>query len=145
MRRFLKLGVLLMALQACNYSSEPVIAKVGKLRITKKEFRRKLSEVSQGYQNYVLTPNGRRQFLDVLIREKIKLAAAMDSDVPKSPEFKEEMEGKLESEEAALHETLDALARLVHALEHYPKGQRMIVWGIVVLIVAGTFGGVSCL
>ncbi len=84
--------LLIVGAAACGrFSSEPVIARVGHLVITESEFQRKLSEVSSGYKDYVLTPHGRKQFLDVLIREKMKLAAAMESDVPKSPEFKEEM------------------------------------------------------
>lgn len=93
--------ILLVALflAGCGYSSDPIVAKIGSMRITQSEFRRKLAEVSQGYQDYVLTPNGRRQFLDVLIREKLILAAAVQSEVPKSEEFKAEMQ-KLKSEEA---------------------------------------------
>ncbi len=105
MRILQLLLVLLLAAAACGrFSSEPVIARVGKLVITESEFQRKLAEVSGGYEDYVLTPHGRRQFLDVLIREKMKLAAAMESDVPKSPEFKLEM-SRLRSEvEARIRE-----------------------------------------
>ena len=87
----------LAAAVACR-PREPIVAKVGSLAITQSEFRRKLSDVAQNYQNYVVTPNGRRQFLDVLIREKMILAAASDSDVKKSGEFKTQME-HLQSEE----------------------------------------------
>ncbi|MFA6316167.1 MAG: peptidylprolyl isomerase [Elusimicrobiota bacterium] len=102
-------GVLLgMSLLACR--SEPPVARVGKVPITKAEFERKLAEVSIGYQNYVRTPNGRRQFLDVLLREKLMLAAALDSGAPKSKAFKDEM-GRLRAEqEAALAEQADFLA-----------------------------------
>lgn len=95
--RWLALG-LFVAASGCRYHSDPVIAKVGRLTITQSEFRRKLAEVSQGYQNYVLTPNGRRQFLDVLIREKMVLAAAAKSEVSQSAEYKAEM-ARLRAEE----------------------------------------------
>jgi hypothetical protein len=49
-------------------TKDPVVAKVGPLTITQSEFQRKLSDVSPSCQNYVLTPNGRRQFLDIVIR-----------------------------------------------------------------------------
>jgi len=75
------------------------LARVGKLSITETEFRRKLNEVAPEYQNYVLTPNGRRQFLDVLIREKMILAAAADSGVRATPDFKSELD-RLKTEEA---------------------------------------------
>lgn len=87
-----------LVLSACG-PREPVVAKVGRLAITESEFQRKLSEVAQAYQGYVLKPHGRRQFLDVLIREKLVLAAAQSSDVGQSPEFKAEWE-RLQKDEA---------------------------------------------
>ncbi len=77
---------------ACRGEKDPVLARVGKLTITQSEFRRKISEVSQGYQDYVLTPSGRRQFLDVLVREKLVLAVAQRSDVPHSADFRARLE-----------------------------------------------------
>jgi parvulin-like peptidyl-prolyl isomerase len=91
MRRSL-LPLLLLLPAACGRSKEDVVAQVGPMTITQAEFSRKLSEVGQGYENFVVTPSGRRQFLDVLIREKMLLAAAQDSGVASSEEFKEEME-----------------------------------------------------
>ncbi len=83
---------------ACK-PQDPVIAKVGSLAIRQSEFQRKLSEVSEGYQNYVITPDGRRQFLDILIREKMILAAARASDVRKSSQYRDQL-ARLRSEEA---------------------------------------------
>ncbi len=42
-----------------------------------------------------------------------------------------------------LGETLTGLARLLDALKDYPVGRQLIVLGIVILIIAGIFGGVS--
>ena len=89
----------LFALAACG-RRDPVLAKVGKLAITQSEFQRKLAEVAPEYQTYVQTPHGRRQFLDVLIREKIILAAAADSGVQKMPEYGKQIDQlKAEAEE----------------------------------------------
>ena len=84
---------------ACNRRADPVLAKVGRYAIRESEFQRKLGEVSQEYQNYVQTPLGRRQFLEVLVREKLILAAASDSGIHKTPEFKGQWE-KIRAEEA---------------------------------------------
>ena len=84
----------------CRFHRDPVLAKVGKWKITESEFQRKLGEVAQEYQNYVQTPAGRKRFLDVLIREKMILAAATDSGAGSSPEFRAEMD-RLRAEEAA--------------------------------------------
>jgi parvulin-like peptidyl-prolyl isomerase len=88
---------------------EPIVARVGSQTITQSEFQRKLSEVSQSYQNYVLTPNGRRQFLDILIREKMILAAANASDVKRSGPFKAQLAQLRAEEEARLRESRDYL------------------------------------
>ena len=85
------------------------MARVGKLKITQSEFQRKLTEVSSGYQDYVLTPNGRRQFLDVLIREKLVLAAAQSSDVPRSADFRSRLEALRRDEEDRVRDGGEAL------------------------------------
>lgn len=43
----------------------------------------------------------------------------------------------------ALDKTLGALAKVLDAIKDYPPGQRLIVFGILVLIIAGLFGGIS--
>ena len=49
------------------------------------------------------------------------------------------------TEATGLSEALTALAKLAEALRGYPTGMRLIVFGIVVLIIAGLFGGVAAL
>ncbi|MDX6770056.1 MAG: peptidylprolyl isomerase [Elusimicrobiota bacterium] len=104
MRRIAFAALAVAALAACRGEKDPVVAKVGKLEITQSEYRRKLSEVSSGYQDYVLTPNGRRQFLDVLVREKLVLAAAQQSDVPRSADFRARLERLRKEEEERVRE-----------------------------------------
>lgn len=99
--RILPLAALLFA--ACK-PQDPVVARVGSMTITQSEFQRKIQDVSQGYQSYVVTPNGRRQFLDILIREKMIVAAANGSDVRKSPEFRSQLERLRAEEEDRLRE-----------------------------------------
>ena len=53
------------------------------------------------------------------------------------------LEGKAGAEKASLSESLSSLAKVLEALKTYPAGQRLIVFGIIVLIVAGLFGGIS--
>jgi parvulin-like peptidyl-prolyl isomerase len=83
---------------------DAIVAKVGPLKITESEFQRKLTELDQRYQNFVATPNGRRQFLDNLTREKLILAAAQDSDVPKSVDFRMQLDRLRADEEDHLRE-----------------------------------------
>lgn len=100
MKRAAAALILLASAGACR--REPVVARVGSLEITESEFRSKLGDVAPDYQNYVLTPNGRRQFLDVLIREKLILAAAEDSGVQRSQAFKAKWEQLRAEEERKL-------------------------------------------
>ena len=86
-----------------------MVAKVGPLKITESEFQRKLAEVAQNYQSYVATPNGRRQFLDILIREKLILAAAQSSGVPRSVDFRVQLDRLKADEEERLREGRDYL------------------------------------
>jgi peptidyl-prolyl cis-trans isomerase C len=104
MRRALLLLPVLALLGACRGEKDPTVAKVGKLRISQSEYRKKLAEVSSGYQDYVLTPSGRRQFLDVLVREKLVLAAAQQSDVPRSADFRQRLERLRKEEEERVRE-----------------------------------------
>jgi len=98
------LAVLALVVCGCRNSREGVVAKVGAAKITQSEFQRKLAEVAQDYQNYVATPNGRRQFLDILIREKLVLAAAQASSIPKSVEFRMQLDRLKAEEEERLNE-----------------------------------------
>jgi parvulin-like peptidyl-prolyl isomerase len=96
-------------LAACRGDRDPVLVRVGKLAITQSEFQRKLADVSPTYQDYVLTPSGRRQFLDVLVREKLVLAAAQHSDVPRSADFRAKLDQLRRDEEDRVRDGSDAL------------------------------------
>ena len=47
------------------------------------------------------------------------------------------------AEEASLGEMLEGLAKLADALKGYPLGMQFVVWGIVLIIIGGIFGGVA--
>ena len=53
--------------------------------------------------------------------------------------------GEIEARGDAFDKSITALAKLLEALKDYPTGQRLIVLGIVILIIAGLFGGISAL
>lgn len=115
---FLALALLLAACKP----QDPVIAKVGDLTITQSEFQRKLEDVAQGYQNYVSTPDGRRQFLDILIREKMVLAAAQASDVRKSADYRNQLEQLRADQEERLREGRETLMTNLWLEELRKKG-----------------------
>ncbi|MFH1619342.1 MAG: peptidylprolyl isomerase [bacterium] len=94
---------------SCNSPSSPTVAKVGDLRITQADFQKKLADVAPEYQNYLVTPNGKKQFLDILIREKLILAAAKESPVAASSEYKAETGRMKEEMDSRLRDFKDYL------------------------------------
>ena len=54
------------------------------------------------------------------------------------------VEGESEARSDALKDDIEAFTKLLVALQGYPTGQQMIVFGILILIIAGVFGGVQC-
>ena len=58
-------------------------------------------------------------------------------------DWQQKREGRLKTRPESLDETLQGLAKVLEALKAYPVGQRLIVFGIMVLIIAGILGGIS--
>ncbi len=79
-----------MALMAtsCSKSDDKVIAKVGPEKITESYIRQKLEEIAPNAQNYLATKPGRKQFLDILINEKLMILAARKSETARSEDYK---------------------------------------------------------
>ena len=96
---------------ACSGSKPPqgAIAKVGKTFITQAEFENKLNDVSPDFRSYALSRNGKKQFLEILIREKLALLAATNSKTSKSQEYLHNMEQREQELQARLQEYRDYL------------------------------------
>ncbi len=77
-----------LAAAACSGKGDKVVAKVGPEKITESYLQQKFLEVSPAAQEYLATKPGRRQFLDVLIHERLMLLAARKSPVASSEEYK---------------------------------------------------------
>lgn len=99
MRKIFPLLLIAFAFVSCKPKQAPaqaapeeVLAKVGKYTITKEEYNERIKEVSQRAQNYLSTESGKKQFLEILIREKIILNAAADSDITQNHDFIAEMQ-----------------------------------------------------
>jgi len=108
-RKLLFLLVVVPLSVSCARNDETVVARVGKAVITESEFQRKLMEVAPAYQNYVLTPYGRKQFLEVLVREKLILQASRADGIASSPEFRNRMRTLRQEEEQKVAEARDYL------------------------------------
>ena len=70
-------GVFLAACQ--RKDPGPVVATVDSMTITLSDLRARLNETPAAYQQYVASAEGRKQFLNLMIREKVLLAEARKS------------------------------------------------------------------
>jgi parvulin-like peptidyl-prolyl isomerase len=75
---------------ACQKHAEgPSVATVGSHNITEEELRTRLSDAPAAYRQYAASPEGRRQFLNLIIREKVLLAEAHKLGIPKEQAYKQ--------------------------------------------------------
>ena len=76
-----------LALNGCGKNSDKVIAQAGPVKITRSDFSKELVNSPPAYQNYLGTLEGKKQFLDILLKEKILLNAAEKSGISNKQEF----------------------------------------------------------
>lgn len=68
-----------------------ILAKVGSSVITEQYFNEKLEEVSQDPASYLNSRAGKKQFLDMLINEKLVKMASENSSIKSSKEYNEQV------------------------------------------------------
>src|SRR5258708_39051742 len=79
-------------LAGCQTSSQDkglVVAKVGSTVITLSDFKSRLQDAPAAYQQYAATAEGRRQFLNLLLREKVLLENARKAGLQKDDKYRE--------------------------------------------------------
>ena len=92
------------ALASCSGKDGKVIARVGSEKITESYLQEKLAEISPAAQEYLASKPGRKQFLDVLIHERMMLMAARKSRVASGDDYK----AKVRQKEDEMKQTLQA-------------------------------------
>jgi len=102
MKRLLPLVCAALLAPACSNKDGKVVARVGSEKITESYLQEKFMEISPAAQAYLATKPGRRQFLDVLIHERLMLLAAKKSRVAAGKDYKDRMKQK----EAELRQNL---------------------------------------
>lgn len=102
MKNALILVIAAASLAACSRQDGKVIAVVGGEKITESYLQGKFEEISPAAQEYLSSKPGRRQFLDVLIHERLMLIAARKSKVASGDDYKSLVSEK----EAELKKTL---------------------------------------
>jgi parvulin-like peptidyl-prolyl isomerase len=104
MKRLIALIAVVVSVSACSKQDGKVIARVGSEKITENYLQEKFAEISPAAQEYLSSKPGRRQFLDVIIHERLMLIAARASRVASGKDYK----SKVTEKEAEMKETLQA-------------------------------------
>lgn len=104
MKKLLTLIGTAAALAACSGQDGKVVARVGSEKITESYLQAKFAEISPAAQEYLSSKPGRKQFLDVLIHEKLMLMAARKSPVASGKDYK----ARVSEKESEMKETLQA-------------------------------------
>ncbi|GAB1402363.1 peptidylprolyl isomerase [Elusimicrobiota bacterium] len=74
----------------CKHKEDvAVVAKIGNEKITMTDFVERVDSTPPAYQAYINTEPGKKQFLDLLVREKLILEAAKQSGINKKDEYKQ--------------------------------------------------------
>lgn len=92
MKNILITSVVLIFIVSCSQKEkkqEKVLAKVGNTYITESYLSEKILE--SGEFDYLKTKIGKKQFLDILINERLLKLAAENSDVANSPEYRQQI------------------------------------------------------
>ena len=84
----LVLMFLVIGLVACK-QQENVIATVGSEKITEEMFTERVNSAPPAYQAYINTEQGKKQFIDLFVREKIIVESAKEAKINKSQEYKQ--------------------------------------------------------
>ncbi|MBI2119074.1 MAG: peptidylprolyl isomerase [Elusimicrobia bacterium] len=92
---FLLVGASLI-FQGCKKSQDKTLAKVGRIKISQQDFSKELSNSPQIYLNYLSTLEGKKQFLDILLKEKVLLNSARNSGVASNKQVQKEMQQYVE-------------------------------------------------
>lgn len=80
-------------LAGCHKPDSPVVAKVGGATVTVRDLQERLEATQQeapaAYQQYVASEGGRREFLKLLIKEKVVYQEAQKSGLEREQSYKE--------------------------------------------------------
>lgn len=77
----------MLCFAACSKKNK-VVATIGSDTITINALADRIQETPPGYQNLLTTTAGKKQFLDLLVRERVVLEAAKQAGVTKRDEYK---------------------------------------------------------
>lgn len=93
----------------CKKEGKVVVARAGSIEITREDFANEMIRFPADYQTYLATQEGRKQLLDLLLRERILLERAKKSNIEKREEVRkilDEYEERMRLEEKSFRKNL---------------------------------------
>jgi parvulin-like peptidyl-prolyl isomerase len=109
-----------LSLYACKKNDCAVI-KVGKKNITKTALNKKLASLSPENQKYINTPVGRKQFVDIILKETIIIEAAKKAGIKKKTEYNKSIDDFRIEQKKQFDEYKDVLLREIYLKEIFEK------------------------
>lgn len=86
-----------------------IVAQVGPVKITREQFDERVALLDEEDQDFAQTPVGRRNFIDLLVREKLVALDAKDEDLDKSDVYLTSLEDKRQQLKEIYEEFADQL------------------------------------
>ena len=86
--------MMMVTVGACSKDNadKKVLAKVGSAKIVQSDVQKELETAPPAYKNYLSTMEGKKQFLDVLIKEKVLMNAADKAGVAQKDDIKKRLQ-----------------------------------------------------
>lgn len=126
----LSVGVFVFLYSSCS-GKKNVIADLGSgEKITLEDFQKRLKNIPQGYARYLESEQGRKQFLDLMVREKLVVAEAKKSGISSSKDYKETLarydaDAKKRREEFKESLAMELFLRKLHSETLNPSEQEI--------------------
>jgi len=102
-------AITLLLSGGCREKTGPVVARVGSIPITLTEVQNRLRDTPPAYQHYVGTEEGRKQYLQLIIREKTVLAKAQKEGINRDASYEKAIEKFKDHQASQLAEYKDSL------------------------------------
>ncbi len=132
MRKIISLYILLVCLCAClqpeipqeqnNAVPQDTLAKVAGYAITQEEFDEKAELLDPAFKQYISTPQGKQNFLNYLISERLLQQEATFKNLQNAPEYQKEIDAIVKQQEEHLKRSKEFLLRKTLLDELYSQG-----------------------
>lgn len=88
-KQFVWMPVLLVivGILGCQKGGKKIVASAGSVKISDEDFAKELVGLPQAYRSYLATLEGKKQLLDILLREKLLLESAEKSGIDRKKEI----------------------------------------------------------